>query len=62
MRSGPGGSARPTTNAPASSARCCLLVLDNAGSEAQVYAGGPHGITDTRLNQDLLAFLNSYAA
>ncbi|AEV86099.1 hypothetical protein ACWT_5082 [Actinoplanes sp. SE50] len=37
-------------------------MLDNAGSEAQVYAGGPHGITDTRLNQDLLAFLNSYAA
>jgi non-heme chloroperoxidase len=34
-------------------------------AELKVYAGGPHGITDThkqQLNQDLLAFLNSYAA
>ncbi|MEV6346320.1 alpha/beta hydrolase [Actinoplanes sp. NPDC051851] len=35
------------------------------GAELKVYAGGPHGITDThkqQLNEDLLAFLNSYNA
>ncbi|WP_433825303.1 alpha/beta fold hydrolase [Actinoplanes sp. CA-015351] len=35
------------------------------GAELKVYAGGPHGITDThkdQLNNDLLAFLNSYNA
>ncbi|WP_430781866.1 alpha/beta fold hydrolase [Actinoplanes sp. G11-F43] len=34
-------------------------------AELKVYAGAPHGITDThkdQLNADLLAFLNSYAA
>ncbi len=34
-------------------------------AELKVYASGPHGITDThkdQLNNDLLAFLNSYAA
>ncbi|SDT03821.1 alpha/beta fold hydrolase [Actinoplanes derwentensis] len=35
------------------------------GAELKVYAGAPHGITDThkdQLNSDLLEFLNSYAA
>src|SRR6185312_8685089 len=35
------------------------------GAELKVYAGAPHGITDThkeQLGQDLLEFLNSYAA
>jgi len=35
------------------------------GAELKVYAGGPHGITDThkeQLNNDLLAFLNTYGA
>ncbi|GIF15855.1 alpha/beta fold hydrolase [Actinoplanes teichomyceticus] len=35
------------------------------GAELKVYAGGPHGITDThkeQLSEDLLTFLNSYAA
>ncbi|BAL90554.1 hypothetical protein AMIS_53340 [Actinoplanes missouriensis 431] len=35
------------------------------GAELKVYAGGPHGITDThkeQLNNDLLEFLNSYNA
>ncbi|GAA4586415.1 non-heme chloroperoxidase [Actinoplanes octamycinicus] len=35
------------------------------GAELKVYPGAPHGITDThkeQLGQDLLAFLNSYAA
>ena len=35
------------------------------GAELKVYAGGPHGITDThkeQLNNDLLGFLNSYGA
>ncbi|PXW33918.1 UNVERIFIED_CONTAM: non-heme chloroperoxidase [Williamsia faeni] len=35
------------------------------GAELKVYAGAPHGITDThktKLNDDLLAFLESYAA
>ncbi|GAA1615321.1 alpha/beta fold hydrolase [Actinoplanes couchii] len=34
-------------------------------AELKVYAGGPHGITDThkdQLNNDLLTFLNSYSA
>lgn len=35
------------------------------GAELKVYAGGPHGITDThkeQLNSDLLTFLNTYGA
>ncbi|AFR51244.1 alpha/beta fold hydrolase [Gordonia sp. KTR9] len=36
-----------------------------AGAELKVYPGAPHGITDTHkdeLNDDLLAFLNTYTA